>query len=292
MQLVNTIYDLQVTARALLDDYQHEHGELPLVGLTPTMGALHRGHASLIETMAEECNVGIVSIFVNPAQFGPSEDFEKYPRAMDADLQICSEAGADIVFAPSVGDIYPGGFQTSVKAGPLAARYCGASRPGHFDGVCTVVLKLLNIAQPDYAFFGEKDYQQLKVVERMILDFDMDSEIFACPIVREDDGLALSSRNAYLSADERSAAPRLYRALQKINESFAYGERDVVKLRALGAHELEPWTNNGFSLEYLEIADSNSLEPRETAQKGDRALVAAWLGATRLIDNIELGEEQ
>ena len=291
MQVVSTIYDLQVTARALLDELQETQEEPALVGLTPTMGALHRGHASLIEQMAEECKLSIVSIFVNPTQFGPSEDFEKYPRAFDADLKICSEAGADVVFAPTVAEMYPAGFQTTVQAGPLATRYCGAARPGHFDGVCTVVLKLLNITQPDYAFFGEKDFQQLKIVERMILDFDLDSEIFACPIVREDDGLALSSRNAYLSADERASAPRLYSALRRIDEAFLAGEREVSKLRGLGAHELEPWTSNGFSLEYLEIADAQNLEPREEAVSGDRVLIAAWLGATRLIDNIELGAE-
>jgi pantoate--beta-alanine ligase len=291
MHVVTTIHDLQVTARALLEDAEQERGELPLVGLTPTMGALHRGHGSLIEQMAEDCGVSIVSIFVNPAQFGPGEDFEKYPRAFEADCRLCEETGADIVFAPQAGEIYPAAFETIVKAGPLAQRLEGAIRPGHFDGVLTVVLKLLNITQPDYAYFGEKDYQQLQLVNRMVQDFDLDTEIVACEIVREEDGLALSSRNAYLSEAEREAAPRLYRALSALNAAFRLGEREVKRLRALGAHELEPWTGNGFELEYLEVCDPLSLEPRSEAQAGDRALIAARLGDTRLIDNIEVGEE-
>lgn len=292
MQILHTVDELQRVARELYISFEDDNHEAPQVGLTPTMGALHLGHISLVEQMMEECGIGIVSLFVNPAQFGEGEDFDKYPRALEADAALCEQAGADIVFAPSADEMYPAGYETMLKAGSMAERFCGLSRPGHFDGVITVCCKLFNICQPDFAYFGEKDFQQLCIVERMLRDLHLDIQLVACPIVREEDGLALSSRNKYLGDAERAEAPKLHKALQAMDAAFRGGEHEVKVLRGIGAHELEPWTGNGFSLEYLEVADPYTLEVKAEAAPGDRALIAAHLGETRLIDNIELGSEE
>ncbi len=265
-------------------------GRRPRVGFVPTMGALHEGHASLLRRMKVECDVCIASIFVNPLQFGPSEDLERYPRPLQADLDICAECGCDLVFTPDAGSMYPPGFQTSVRLPDLGSRWCGASRPGHFDGVATVVLKLFELTQPDRAYFGEKDFQQLRIIQQLSADLGLQLEVEGCPIVREADGLALSSRNAYLSAEERQTAPQLQQALQAMQQHFRSGERSSARLIEDGLHLLS-WTEGGnplWQVDYLAIVEPLSLEPLETIEGPARVLAAAWLGRTRLIDNVEL----
>jgi pantoate--beta-alanine ligase len=252
------------------------------------MGALHTGHGALIAQMAQECGVGIVSLFVNPRQFGPREDFQRYPRMLEGDLALCEAAGAQIVFTPRVEDMYPAGYATTVAVAGLTERWCGASRPGHFDGVTTVVAKLLMLCAPDRAYFGEKDFQQLTVVKRMVQDLNLAVEIVPCATQREADGLALSSRNAYLTPEERAAAPRLHQALLQMAELFHAGERDSGCLIQAGSTRLATASGPQFVLEYLTVVDSRTLEPRLSASPGDRVLAAAHLGATRLIDNLAL----
>jgi pantoate--beta-alanine ligase len=233
--------------------------------------------------------VSVVSIFVNPTQFAPGEDFAEYPRTPEADLMQCEDAGVDIVFFPENDQLYLEDHSTEILVHKLTERYCGAARPGHFAGVTLVVAKLLNIVQPDIAYFGQKDYQQFRVIERMVRDLDFPVVLAMCATVRESDGLAMSSRNAYLSEDEREAAATIYKGLQALAESFAAGERDYASLKKAARAELaEP-----VRLEYLEIADAWSLEPKQSAARGDVVLVAAHVGDTRLIDNIVLaaGEE-
>lgn len=257
------------------------------IGLVPTMGALHRGHAALIERSAADGCFTVVSIFVNPAQFGPGEDFERYPRTPEDDLRTIEAAGGDMVFSPSVPEVYARGFDTWVEVGGgLTERFCGASRPGHFRGVATVVLKLFNMVCPDRAYFGRKDYQQLQVIRRLVRDLNLPVEIAGVPTVREDDGLALSSRNKYLSAEERRIAPTLYRALQAAAAAAAAGEEDVAVLRrqALEIIAAQP----RLEPEYLEAADGETLQPLTRLRPGAVMLLAARLGGTRLIDNITL----
>lgn len=263
----------------------------PIVGLTPTMGALHDGHASLMSAMVAETDVRLVSIFVNPRQFEDGTDLERYPKSLDRDLELCRSAGIDLVFAPSAEEMYPRGFETSVQAGHLSSRWEGEYRIGHFDGVLTVVLKLLNITQADVAYFGEKDFQQLRLIERMTFDFDMETHILAVPTVREADGLALSSRNQMLSEEQRAYAPHIYRALKAAQAAFAEGERDTQIILAKAGHELAGWSQHGFSVDYMQVVDPETLAPRETAQHGDRVLFAGRLGDVRLLDNIMLEED-
>jgi pantoate--beta-alanine ligase len=288
IRVARTLTELRTARRELLLRRYHENNARPLVGLTPTMGALHTGHSALIERMSAECAVGIVSLFVNPRQFGPHEDFGKYPRMFEADVALCEAAGAQVVFAPGVDEMYPGGYATTISVAGLTQTLCGASRPGHFDGVTTVVAKLFTLCGPDQAYFGEKDYQQLVVVQRMAADLNLDVEIVPCPIVRESDGLAMSSRNAYLSPAERSAAPRLHQALQHMRQRFAAGVTAASRLINEGSAILAGADGPQFALEYLAVVDPQTLEPRSTAQPGDRVLIAARLGATRLIDNATL----
>lgn len=288
IKVARTLVELHTARRELVLQHYRERHARPLVGLTPTMGALHNGHGALIARMAAECEVGIVSLFVNPRQFGPNEDYGKYPRMFGTDLALCEAAGAQLVFAPSVEVMYPEGYATTVSVAGLTETLCGASRPGHFAGVTTVVAKLLTICAPDKAYFGEKDYQQLVVIQRMAADLNLAVEIVPCPTVRDSDGLALSSRNAYLSPAEREAAPRLHQALQQLRQHFLNGETDVQRLQALGASELNCGDGPQFALEYLAIVDPQTLAPRATAQAGDRALIAARLGPARLIDNLAL----
>lgn len=257
------------------------------VGLVPTMGALHEGHLALVRAAREGCDRVVVSIFVNPPQFGPDEDYAVYPRDEAGDLGKLGALGVDAAFAPGVAEMYPPGFATSVRVRGLTEGLCGAFRPHHFEGVTTVVTKLLVQVRPDAAYFGEKDYQQLQVIRRLVRDLDLPVQIEAVPTVREADGLALSSRNAYLSAAERRIAPRLYDTLRSLSERLAGAA--PASAEAL-AREVEAARRSleraGFTrIDYLEVRDAETLEPVTNLERPARALAAAWLGETRLIDN-------
>jgi pantoate--beta-alanine ligase len=256
------------------------------IGLVPTMGALHKGHVALIEQCKSECEVVVVSIFVNPTQFGPGEDFERYPRPVDDDVRTCKAAGAHLVFAPSVGTIYPNGrASTFVEVPGLSDALEGSSRPGHFRGVATVVLKLFEIVAPDIAVFGQKDFQQQLVVKRLVEDCHLRVTLRIGSTVREGDGLALSSRNRYLNSDERRAAPVLFRALERARLAVAAGERHSDRVRQILRETLK--SERLVEVDYVEIADPDTLEPLGDLGKRHRvvALVAARVGATRLLDN-------
>ena len=254
-----------------------------LLGLVPTMGALHEGHLSLVREAKKQCSPVVVSIFVNPKQFGPSEDFQKYPRTLDADRMALENLGVDYVFAPTPEQIYPPGFRTSVAVEGLGDKLEGRSRPGHFRGVTTVVLKLFEIVQPRFAFFGRKDAQQVRIIRQMTGDLDLDTEIVVCPIVREPDGLALSSRNAYLSVSDRRAATVLYRSLDALRREVSAGGRDVVRLLATVRTVIE--AEPGVALDYAELVDADSFESVMALRKACYILLAARVGTTRLIDN-------
>jgi pantoate--beta-alanine ligase len=254
------------------------------VGLVPTMGALHEGHASLIRAARADGGLVVVSIFVNPTQFGPGEDLAKYPRPIAKDMEIAGRAGADVVFNPAAEEMYQAGFATTIHVTGLTEKMCGASRPGHFDGVCTVVAKLLQIVRPDVAYFGEKDAQQLAVVRRMAADLDFGVEIRGCPLVRDADGLALSSRNAYLSAGERRQALALSAALGRARQAILGGERDAVALTDRLRQELA--AAPGVKLEYVAVVDPDSLAYLATIGHEALVAVAARVGTTRLIDNV------
>ncbi|MFW2490698.1 pantoate--beta-alanine ligase [Clostridium chromiireducens] len=253
------------------------------VGFVPTMGALHEGHQSLIKRAVEENDKVVVSVFVNPTQFGPNEDFDSYPRDINKDLEICLSAGANVVFNPEPSEMYYGDKSTSVSVSKLTDVLCGAKRPGHFDGVCLVVSKLLNIVTPDKAYFGEKDAQQVAVIKRMVRDLNIDVEIVACPIIREEDGLAKSSRNTYLSAEERKAALVLSRSLEIAKDTLKNGERDARKIKEFILNELnkEPLAK----IDYVEIIDSESLESVDIIERNILIPIAVFIGKTRLIDN-------
>jgi pantoate--beta-alanine ligase len=253
------------------------------IGFVATMGALHAGHARLIERAAAENDCAVVSVFVNPIQFNDATDFERYPRTLDADAALAAAAGAQIVFAPSNAEMYPRAPLTHVDVDELSAGLCGAFRPGHFRGVATVVAKLLNIVQPDVAYFGEKDYQQLAVIRRMAADLSIDVEIVGVAIVREADGLAMSSRNRHLAEVERALAPEIYRTLTQLRDEIAAGASSAAELKfaageALGVH--------GLRVEYLEFVDPETLAPIERIAAPVVIAAAVWVGATRLIDNL------
>ncbi len=257
------------------------------IAFVPTMGALHAGHAALM-CHAPDTAV-VVSIYVNPTQFGPKEDFTKYPRTLESDCSLCEQAGAAVVFAPTDAEMYPSGVaavSTWVDELQIARRLEGERRPGHFRGVCTVVAKLFNIVRPDLAMFGQKDYQQLKVIQRMVRDLRYPIEIVPVPTVRETDGLALSSRNRYLASTERAQASIIWKSLNTARELFQSGERDPVHLQDGMRRTLE--VVNGIRLDYAEIADAETLEPVATMQSGNVALIAAYFGQTCLIDNLLL----
>jgi pantoate--beta-alanine ligase len=260
-----------------------------VTGLVPTMGALHEGHLSLVRRARTECAPLVVSIFVNPSQFGPTEDFQKYPRKFEADRAALEELGVDYLFAPPVEQMYPKGFRTSVLVEGLSERLEGRSRPNHFRGVSTVVLKLFEIAQPRLAYFGRKDAQQARIIRQMTADLNLDPEIVVCPIVREPDGLALSSRNAYLDARERQVATALYRALDAVRRAIEAGERNVALLvdALRSVVDAEPCV----ALDYAEIVDADSFEPVSGLHGACCALVAARVGTTRLIDNALIEQE-
>jgi pantoate--beta-alanine ligase len=261
-----------------------------MTGFVPTMGALHAGHMSLVRAALAECQPVIASIFVNPAQFGPGEDFQKYPRTLKADSKKLEDAGVDYLFAPEASEIYPPGFRTWVNVEGLSERLEGKVRPGHFRGVATVVLKLLEIVQPRKAFFGRKDAQQARIIRQMARDLHLDSEIVVGPIVREPDGLAMSSRNAYLKPGERRAATILFRALDGARASISRGERDALRLRAAMREMLrtEPLAES----EYVELVDAETLESVTRVRGACLALLAVRIGATRLIDNLLIEERE
>ncbi len=256
------------------------------IGFVPTMGALHEGHISLVEESVRKADVTVASVFVNPTQFGAGEDFDRYERDYDGDVKKLSECGVDYLFYPDAKDIYPDKFETTVSVGNLADCLCGPLRIGHFDGVATVVLKLFNIVRPDFAVFGRKDYQQLKIVQTMVRDFDMDVEIIEMPIKRESDGLAMSSRNSYLSRGERIKAVALSRALLRVDERFRNGCDDCEILLAEAREVLREAQIN--DIDYIEIRDPQTLEIRYKAGEGDLVAAAVRIGGTRLIDNIVL----
>jgi pantoate--beta-alanine ligase len=255
-----------------------------IIGFVPTMGALHAGHTALVRRAKQECSPVIASIFVNPKQFGPNEDFAKYPRNVQSDSEKFSVAGVDALFLPDAAEIYPSGFRTYVSVEGLSDRLEGRSRPGHFRGVATVVMKLLEIVQPHFAYFGRKDAQQVRIISQMARDLNLDTEIVVCPIVREPDGLALSSRNAYLTADERRAATVLYRALEAARAELTAGVRDSLQLQAAVRCVLaaEPQCR----VDYAEIADADAFEPIMRIARPCYFLLAAFIGKTRLIDNL------
>jgi pantoate--beta-alanine ligase len=256
------------------------------IGFVPTMGALHKGHISLIKTAVKKTDFVVVSIFVNPTQFGPAEDFKKYPRPLKADLAICRKAGVDVVFVPAPKEMYGEGNLIWVNVEKIGEPLCGEFRPGHFRGVATVCAKLFNIVIPDIAFFGQKDAQQSVIVKRMVADLNMPLKIAVCPTVRESDGLAMSSRNQYLSENERKYAAYLYKSLQKCRQMAAEGEKDSDKIAA----QMRRILNNvpSIKIEYISIVDAETLEPMKQLGSKVLAAVAVRIGTTRLIDNVLL----
>jgi pantoate--beta-alanine ligase len=280
MKICQTIEEMRAACRAAL-------GGGKRLGFVPTMGALHPGHLSLVRAATSSCDVVAASIFVNPTQFGPNEDLAKYPRNFERDRDLLEKEGVDLLFAPSVEEMYPAGAVTWVTVEGLSDKLDGRSRPGHFSGVTTVVAKLFHIVEPDAAFFGQKDAAQVAIVRRMVRDLNLPVEIVACPIIREADGLAMSSRNAYLDPQQRRQALVLHRALMQVKKSWEAKERDPARLAAVGRNEVA--TEKTVRLDYFEIVNPDTLD--SLPQVSGRALVAvaAFVGATRLIDNIVLG---
>jgi len=279
MQICATIPEARAASR-------DAHSSGKRLGLVPTMGALHEGHLSLVRAAKAQCDSVAVSIFVNPTQFGPTEDLSKYPRQFDRDCQLLEKEGVDVLFAPSVDEMYPDGQVSWVLVEGLSEKLDGRSRPGHFRGVTTIVAKLFHILEPDAAFFGQKDAAQLAVIRRMVRDLNFPVEIVACPIVREPDGLAMSSRNAYLNREERAQALVLQHSLQQMQQEFQNGERIAAKLisSAKKVFAREPQV----ALDYLEIVDPDTLDPVERISQQTLVAVAAYVGSTRLLDNLVL----
>jgi len=276
VRLITTVREMKSLAR-------ETHAQGKSLALVPTMGALHDGHLSLVRRAKRACNVVVVSIFVNPTQFGPGEDLARYPRNLEKDLSLLAPLEVGVAFAPGVADVYPAGFDSFVEPGALAAALEGASRPGHFRGVATVVLKLLNIVRPDAVCFGQKDFQQALLIRHLVEDLNLDVRLVICPIVREPDGLAKSSRNAYLSPQDRQAALALYHSLQRAQELADAGETDagmvVEEMKRVFAAEPR------IALDYAVLVNPARLEPVERVTAGCVALAAARIDATRLIDN-------
>jgi pantoate--beta-alanine ligase len=263
---------------------RNQRAENAIIGLVPTMGALHDGHLALIKRARQQCSSVVASIFVNPTQFDPHEDFAKYPRNLPGDTEKLSAAGVNALFLPEAADIYPQNFSTYVTVEGLSDRLEGRSRPGHFRGVATVVLKLLQTVQPHFAYFGRKDAQQARIISRMSKDLNLDAEIVLCPIVREPDGLAMSSRNAYLGPEDRKAAAVLHRALQAAEKLLAAGNRDALSLQHAIRRVLE--TEPKATVDYVEIVDAETLQPVAHVSRPAYALLAAKFGAARLLDNL------
>ncbi|MFZ0322021.1 MAG: pantoate--beta-alanine ligase [Candidatus Sulfotelmatobacter sp.] len=279
MKICKTIEDMRAACRAA------RHGGKRL-GFVPTMGALHEGHLSLVRAAKAACDVVVVSIFVNPTQFGPMEDLAKYPRTFERDCELLEKEGMQLLFAPAVEEMYPAGAVTWVTVEGLSDQLDGRSRPGHFRGVSTVVAKLFHVVEPDVAFFGQKDAAQVAVIRRMVRDLSFPVKIVACPIVREADGLAMSSRNAYLNEQQRNQALVLHRALMRVKKLWEGGERSVEKLLAAGRDEVTK--EDAVRLDYFELVNADSLDAVEKAKSGTLVAVAAFVGTTRLIDNILL----
>ena len=279
MRVVGSIAQMQ----ALCREFRREGKP---IGLVPTLGALHAGHLSLVRSARVQNDVVVVSIFVNPLQFGPNEDFGKYPRTFQEDCAKLEHEGVDFVFAPTVEEMYPEGSATYVSVEGLSEKLDGKSRPGHFKGVTTVVSKLFHIIPADHGYFGQKDAAQVAVLRKMVRDQNIDIDLVVCPIVREKDGLALSSRNAYLSEEERKHALVLHRALMRVQTMADSGESDAAKLASVGRDLIAE--EAGAKLDYLEIVDQDTLEPVADVKRGALVAVAAWIGATRLIDNLVL----
>jgi pantoate--beta-alanine ligase len=280
MRLIETVSEMQQICRDL-------RRTTPTLGLVPTMGALHAGHMSLVQRARSECDIVAASIFVNPLQFAPTEDLAKYPRTFAEDSHQLKAAGVDILFAPSVAEMYPSDSLTTITVADLSDRLDGASRPGHFTGVATVVAKLFHIVTPHRAYFGQKDAVQLAVLRQMVRDLNLDVSLIGCPIIRDPDGLALSSRNRYLTPDERKHALVLHRTLQHIEQRIASGTRDTATLLLEGTQLLRAEPN--IRTDYLAIVDPNTLTPIDQTHPGALIAVAVWVGGTRLIDNIIAG---
>jgi pantoate--beta-alanine ligase len=279
MKVCNTIEEMRAAVRAA-----RRNGKR--LGLVPTMGALHEGHVSLVRAAKARCDLVVASIFVNPIQFGPGEDLAKYPRNFDRDLGLLEKEGVDFIFAPSVEEMYPAGAVTYVTVEGLSDKLCGRSRPGHFRGVTTVVSKLFHIVKPDLAFFGQKDAAQAAIIRRMVRDLNMPVQIVICPIVREPDGLAMSSRNAYLDAQQRKSALVLHRSLQEVQMRFDQGEREVAPLIEAGNEVFVQ--ERSVRLDYFEIVNPETLDPVGVVSHDALVAVAAFVGKARLIDNIVL----
>ena len=281
MKLIEKIADLR-------EEIKRFKREGKIIGFVPTMGYFHEGHLSLMDIARKRSDVLVVSIFVNPIQFGPNEDYNRYPRDLKRDLKLAEERGVDIVFHPDNREMYQENFQTYVNVEKLTKGMCGKYRPGHFRGVTTVVAKLFNIVQPDIAVFGQKDAQQAIVIKRMVRDLNFPVEIVVGPIIREHDGLAMSSRNTYLNDEERKQAPMIYKALKVAREKVKMGNRDAAKLKEIIESTIA--TAPLARIEYVEIVDDENLEPVSEVKPGTLAAVAVWFGKTRLIDNIYLME--
>ncbi len=276
MQTVNTIKEL----RELLQDRN-----VKKVGLVPTMGYLHEGHLSLVDEAKKHCDIVVMSIFVNPLQFGPNEDFDRYPRNIERDRTLAKSRGVDLLFVPDINEMYPQPVITTVSVTGITGRLCGKSRPGHFDGVATVVSKLFHIVQPDYAFFGQKDAQQVAVVKRMVEDLNMPVEVVSCPIVREEDGLAMSSRNVYLKPEERAQAKVLYQSLQHARQLINQGETDPAFIQGEIIKLIK--TRDRADIDYVEILTYPDLDPPDQIKDNPIIIaLAVKFGKTRLIDNV------
>lgn len=284
MKILRTVREIQDYTKAV-------KAEGKAIGLVPTMGALHEGHLTLMRAAKAACDIVIASVFVNPVQFGPNEDYEAYPRQFAADCEKLEAAGVDAVFHPEPEEMYPDGYCTYVTVeGDFTHKLCGAQRPGHFRGVATVVTKLINLAKADEAFFGQKDAQQVVVIRRMVRDLNLNVHINMVPIVREPDGLARSSRNAYLSAEEKTAALVLSRSLKKAETAFEQGEKEVSRLREVVRKVLE--TEPMAKIDYVECYSFPELKPEETIQAAALLAIAVKIGRTRLIDNVILGKAE
>jgi pantoate--beta-alanine ligase len=277
LKRITTIADMKVACRRATRNGQS-------LGFVPTMGALHEGHLSLVKASKARCDVTAVSIFVNPLQFGPAEDLDKYPRTLERDTTLLEQLGTDLLFTPAAEEMYPPGAQTYVVVEDLSNRLDGASRPGHFRGVATVVTKLFEVVRPDFAYFGQKDAAQSALIRKLAGDLDMDVQVVVCPTVRERDGLAMSSRNAYLTAEQRQQAPVLYRSLLRVQSAVDHGEHDSAKLIEIGKQVIA--NEAGVKLDYFVIVDLDTLDPVADVSRCALVAVAAYLGSTRLIDNV------
>lgn len=277
MVIVEKVKDMKELSKKYLKENK-------TIGFVPTMGFLHEGHLSLVRRAREENDIVVVSIFVNPTQFGPNEDYESYPRDFERDVKLLKELNVDVVFHPPVEEMYPKDFSTYVEETKLSRYLCGKSRPGHFRGVCTIVTKLFNIVHPTRAYFGQKDAQQFRVIKRMVRDLNMDVELVECPIVREHDGLAMSSRNIYLSDDERVQALALYNSLKLAENLVKSGERDAGVVKSAMKEFLSRYDK--VKIDYVEIVDEETLEPVKHIEGKVIVAIACWVGKARLIDNV------